>query len=82
MDRIRLKNISKVDLAGKRAGSVFRVDARDGQPIDGYWRSRIAEGAVEIFNGPAVPTAVPADDPPPAAPVSRARPTKKDKDAD
>lgn len=81
MDRIRLKNVSQVTLAGKGPGAVFRVDAKDGQPIEAYWRSRIAEKAVEIFTGPAVPTAVP-DAAPPAAPVSRARSPKKDKDAD
>lgn len=80
MARIRLENISPVALAGRKPGSVFRVEGNATGPTESYWRRRLEEQAVRIVPDVVVATDVPAEDPAPAAaPVSRpARPSKKD----
>lgn len=85
--RITLKNVSSVDLGGKKAGSIFKVPATDdGVPADLYWRKRIADGSVVTVvapvvkpQAPVVETASPAADskPPAAAPVVRPAPRAK-----
>lgn len=76
---ITLKITGPVPLGGKRPGETFRVKADDeGNPVDLYWRRRLADeaayacGAVRIVTSPAAAEEPAADtaEPSPAVPAS------------
>lgn len=74
MDKLTLSNVSTVALGGRAPGTEFRVNAVDGQPVDLFWRNRLADGEVVVV--PAVPVS-PAPAEPAPAPARKA-PNKKD----